>query len=45
MHHRSWYLFGGFIFGKPDFFLLKKPEWLHIRGEELLDSIRAFTGG
>jgi hypothetical protein len=45
LHEAGWYVFGGFIFGKPDFFLLKRPTWVCINGDEFLDSIRAFTGG
>ena len=45
IYERGWYTYGGFIFGKPNFFLIKRPDWFFVCGEEFLDSIRAFTGG
>lgn len=43
---RDWYLCGHFIFGPSKFFKdIVQPEWVGFWGEEIINSIRAFTAG
>ncbi len=43
---KSWYLCGHFIFGNSEFFqTVTQPEWVGFWGEELINSLRAFTSG
>lgn len=43
---KGWYLCGHFIFGKSEFFQeMPQPEWVGFWGEELINSVRAFTAG
>ncbi len=42
----GWYLCGHFIFGKRDFFTkILQPEWVGFWGEEIINSLRAYTAG
>ena len=42
----GWYLCGHFIFGKRDFFTkIIQPEWVGCWGEEVINSVRAYTAG
>lgn len=42
----GWYLCGHFIFGKRDFFTkIIQPEWVGFWGEEVINSVRAYTAG
>ncbi len=42
----GWYLCGHFIFGKREFFTtVTQPEWVGFWGEELINSLRAYTAG
>ena len=43
---RGWYLCGHFIFGPSEFFqTIPQPEWVGFWGEEVINSVRAFTSG
>jgi hypothetical protein len=42
----GWYLCGHFIFGKREFFTsIIQPEWVGFWGEEVINSVRAYTAG
>lgn len=42
----AWYLCGHFIFGKRNFFTkIIQPEWVGFWGEEVINSVRAYTAG
>jgi hypothetical protein len=42
----GWYLCGHFIFGKREFFTkIIQPEWVGFWGEEVINSLRAYTAG
>lgn len=42
----GWYLCGHFIFGKRNFFTeVVQPEWVGFWGEEVINSVRAYTAG
>jgi len=42
----GWYLCGHFIFGKREFFTsIIQPDWVGFWGEEIINSLRAYTAG
>lgn len=45
-YEMGWYLCGHFIFGPSNFFKkIPQPEWVGFWGEELINSLRAFSAG